>query len=52
LMMGLFPLGSLVLGFAGDAIGLGQAVRLFAVIGFVLLLLIWFKYPELRKPLV
>jgi MFS family permease len=51
LMMGLFPLGSLVLGFAGDAIGLGQAVRLFAVIGFGLLLLIWFKYPELRKPL-
>lgn len=51
LMMGLFPLGSLVLGFAGDAIGLGQAVRLFALIGFVLLLFIWFKYPELRKPL-
>jgi len=51
LMMGLFPLGSLALGFAGDAIGLGQAVRLFAVIGFGLLLVIWFKYPELRKPL-
>lgn len=51
LMMGLFPLGSLTLGFTADAIGLGQAVRLFAVSGFVLLALIWVKYPELRKPM-
>ena len=51
LMMGLFPIGSLVLGVTGDAVGLGQAVRLFAVIGFVLLLVIWFRYPQLRKPL-
>jgi MFS family permease len=51
LMIGLFPLGSLVLGFTADAIGLGEAVRLFAVIGFVLLVGLWVKYPELRKPL-
>ena len=51
LMMGLFPLGSLALGFTADAIGLGQAVRLFAVGGVVALLLIWVKYPALRKPL-
>jgi MFS family permease len=51
LMMGLFPLGSLALGFMADLIGLGQAVRLFAVIGVVLLILIWIKYPALRKPL-
>lgn len=51
LMMGLFPLGSLALGFTADAVGLGQAVRVFAVAGLVLLLLIWVKYPQLRKPL-
>ncbi len=50
LMMGLFPIGSLALGFTADAIGLGQAVRVFAYIGFVLLAIIWVKYPELRKP--
>jgi MFS family permease len=51
LMMGLFPLGSLALGFTADAIGLGFAVRVFASMGVVLLVMIWFKYPELRKPL-
>lgn len=51
LMMGLFPLGSLSIGLTADVIGLGPAVRLFAAVGVVLLLLIWVKYPELRKPL-
>jgi predicted MFS family arabinose efflux permease len=51
LMMGLFPLGSLALGLAADVIGLGQAVRLSAAIGLALLILIWVKYPDLRKPL-
>ena len=51
LMMGFFPLGSLAIGLTADAIGLGQAVRLFAAVGIVLLLLIWVKYPDLRKPL-
>ena len=50
LMMGLFPLGSLAIGLTADAIGLGQAVRLFAAAGMVLLILIWVKYPALRKP--
>ena len=51
LMMGLFPLGSLTLGITADSIGLGSAVRLFAAIGFVLLVLIFVKYPDLRKAL-
>ena len=51
LMMGLLPLGSLALGFTADAIGLEFAVRVFASMGVVLLVMIWFKYPELRKPL-
>lgn len=51
LMMGLFPLGSLALGYTADAIGLGQSVRVFAISGIVLLSIIWVKYPELRKPL-
>jgi MFS family permease len=51
LMMGLFPIGSLMLGVAADAIGLGEAVRVFAGIGIVLLLLIWVMYPPLRKPI-
>lgn len=50
LMMGLFPLGSLALGVTADAIGLGLAVRVFAICGGVLLGIIWLKYPELRKP--
>ena len=50
LMMGLFPLGSLALGYAGDAIGLPQAVRYFAISGIVLLAVIWFRYPQLRRP--
>jgi MFS family permease len=51
LMIGMFPIGSLALGFAADAIGLGQAVRVFAATGLILLVLIFVKYPELRKPL-
>ena len=51
LMMGLYPIGSLTLGFAADAIGLGQAVRLFAASGVFFLALIWVRYPALRKPL-
>ncbi len=51
LMMGLFPLGSLAIGLTADVIGLGQSVRLFAAVGLVLLVLIWVKYPDLRKPL-
>jgi hypothetical protein len=51
LMMGLFPLGSLAVGFTADAIGLGNAVRVFAVLGVFFLSLIWVKYPLLRKPL-
>lgn len=51
LMMGLFPLGSLALGFTADAIGLGLTVRVFAISGAALMGIIWFKYPELRKPL-
>lgn len=51
LMMGLFPLGSLALGFTADVIGLGSAVRVFAVLGVFFLGLIWVKYPQLRKPL-
>jgi MFS family permease len=50
LMMGLYPLGSLALGFTADAIGLGEAVRVFAATGLILLILIFMKYPELRKP--
>ena len=50
LMMGLFPLGSLALGYAADAIGLPQAVRFFAISGIVLLAIIWFRYPQLRRP--
>jgi len=51
LMMGLFPIGSLALGFTADVIGLGQAVRIFAAIGASFLVVIWMKYPALRKPL-
>jgi hypothetical protein len=51
LMMGLFPIGSLALGFTADAIGLGNAVRVFAAMGFFLLLVIFVKYPQLRKPI-
>lgn len=51
LMIGLYPLGSLAIGLTADAIGLGQAVRLFAAVGILLLALIWVKYPDLRKPL-
>ncbi|MDA1279157.1 MAG: MFS transporter [Chloroflexi bacterium] len=50
LMMGLYPIGSLSLGITGDAIGLGSAVRLFALTGLGLLTLILLKYPELRTP--
>ena len=50
LMMGLFPLGSLALGITADSIGLGSAVRLFAAVGLALLVLIFLKYPNLRKP--
>lgn len=51
LMMGLFPIGSLSLGFTADLIGLSQAVRVFAVIGLALFMVIWIKYPPLRKPI-
>jgi MFS family permease len=51
LMMGLFPLGGLSLGFTADAIGLGSAVRIYATTGAILLVAIWIKYPQLRKPL-
>jgi MFS family permease len=51
LMMGLFPIGSLALGITADHVGLGSAVRIFAAIGFVLLILIFMKFPDLRKPL-
>ena len=50
LMMGLYPIGSMALGVFGDLVGLQQAVRFFAISGILLLLLIWFKYPQLRKP--
>ena len=46
---GLFPLGSLLMGITADNIGLAQAVRLFAVVGLALLVIIWFRYPELRE---
>ena len=49
LMMGFYPLGSLALGIVGDAIGLGQAVRVFALIGLALFAIIWVRYPALRK---
>ncbi|HIN15982.1 MAG TPA: MFS transporter [Dehalococcoidia bacterium] len=49
LMMGFYPLGSLALGIVGDAIGLGQAVRVFALIGLALFAIIWVRYPVLRK---
>ena len=51
LMMGLFPIGSLALGFVADSIGLGEAVRLFSAFGVFFLVLIWVRYPALRKPL-
>ena len=51
LMIGLFPIGSLALGYTADVIGLGNAVRVFTVMGFFLLALIFVKYPQLRKPL-
>jgi MFS family permease len=51
LMMGLFPIGSLALGFTADLIGLGGAVRLFSFAGLILLTAIWVKYPVLRKPI-
>ena len=49
LMMGFYPLGSLALGIVGDAIGLGQAVRVFALIGLALFAIVWVRYPALRK---
>ena len=51
LMMGLFPIGSLALGFTADRIGLGDAVRLFSIVGLILLTSIWIKYPIIRKPM-
>jgi len=51
LMMGLFPIGSLALGFVADSIGLGEAVRVFSAFGVFFLVLIWVRYPALRKPL-
>ena len=50
LMMGLYPIGSMALGVVGDLVGLQQAIRFFAISAILLLLLIWFKYPQLRKP--
>ncbi len=47
--IGLYPLGTLLLGITADNIGLAQAVRLFAVAGLALLVIIWFRYPELRR---
>ena len=51
LMMGLFPIGSLLLGFTANSIGLGQAVRIFALVGLGLLMVIWARFPLLRKPI-
>ena len=51
LMMGLFPIGSLALGFTADRIGLGDAVRLFSIVGLIMLTFIWIKYPIIRKPM-
>lgn len=51
LMIGFTPVGALILGYVSDAVGLGYAVRLFGAIGFVLLIFVLFKYPELRKPI-
>ena len=50
-MMGLYPFGSLVLGFTADTIGLAHAIRLFAVLGLLLLIVIWFRYTDLRRPI-
>ncbi|GIT19004.1 MAG: hypothetical protein CM1200mP39_18100 [Dehalococcoidia bacterium] len=50
-MMGLYPFGSLLLGLTADTIGLAYAIRLFAVIGLLLLMGIWFRYTDLRKPI-
>jgi hypothetical protein len=51
LMMGLFPIGSLALGFTADWIGLGDAVRLFSTGGLILLTFVWVKHPIIRKPM-
>jgi MFS family permease len=50
-MMGLYPFGSLLLGLTADTIGLSQAIRLFAVLGLISLMVIWFRYKDLRKPI-
>ncbi|GIT58354.1 MAG: hypothetical protein Ct9H300mP19_03020 [Dehalococcoidia bacterium] len=50
-MMGLYPFGSLLLGLTADTIGLAHAIRLFAGIGLLLLIVIWFRYTDLRKPI-
>ena len=50
-MMGLYPFGSFLLGLTADTIGLAHAIRLFAVIGLLLLIVIWFRYTDLRKPI-
>ena len=50
-MMGLYPFGSLLLGLTADTIGLTHAIRLFAVLGLLLLIVIWFRYTDLRKPI-
>ena len=50
-MMGLYPFGSLLLGLTADTIGLAHAIRLFAVLGLLLLIVIWFRYTDLRRPI-
>jgi len=49
LAMGMFPIGSLVVGQLSDAIGLQMAVRVFAIGGFVTLIALAIAFPELRK---
>jgi ENTS family enterobactin (siderophore) exporter len=49
LAMGMFPFGSLAVGELADAIGLQEAVRVFALSGFGMLVLLAILFPELRR---
>lgn len=49
LAMGMFPLGSLAVGQVADITGLQEAVRIFTVSGFVMLLGVFALFPELRR---
>jgi len=49
LAISMFPLGSLTLGFIGNKIGIIDSIKLFSIIGLILVLFVWIIFRSLNN---